>query len=60
MARSPDLLLLDEPTNHLDPLARGAAVVSENKDIAVIAVLHDLPVAEAFADRITVLNESRG
>ena len=31
----------------------------KNKDIAVIAVLHDLPVAEAFADRIPVLNESR-
>ncbi len=60
MAQSPDLLLLDEPTNHLDPPGRSALLsLVKNKDIAVIAVLHDLPVAEAFADRILVLNESR-
>ncbi len=60
LAQSPDLLLLDEPTNHLDPPGRSALLsLVKNKDIAVIAVLHDLPVAEAFADRILVLNESR-
>ena len=60
MAQSPDLLLLDEPTNHLDPPGRSALLsLVKNKDISVIAVLHDLPVAEAFADRILVLNESR-
>ncbi len=60
LAQSPDLLLLDEPTNHLDPPGRAALLsLVKNKDIAVIAVLHDLPVAEAFADRILVLNESR-
>ncbi len=60
LAQSPELLLLDEPTNHLDPPGRSALLsLVKNKDIAVIAVLHDLPVAEAFADRILVLNESR-
>ena len=60
LAQSPDLLLLDEPTNHLDPPGRSALLsLVKNKEIAVIAVLHDLPVAEAFADRILVLNESR-
>ncbi|WP_116397605.1 ATP-binding cassette domain-containing protein, partial [Klebsiella quasipneumoniae] len=60
LAQSPDLLLLDEPTNHLDPPGRSALLsLVKNKDISVIAVLHDLPVAEAFADRILVLNESR-
>lgn len=60
LAQSPDLLLLDEPTNHLDPPGRSALLsLVKNKDIAVIAVLHDLSVAEAFADRILVLNESR-
>ncbi|HAT3847437.1 MAG: ABC transporter ATP-binding protein [Serratia marcescens] len=60
LAQSPDLLLLDEPTNHLDPPGRSALLsLVKNKDISVIAVLHDLPVAEVFADRILVLNESR-
>ncbi len=60
LAQSPDLLLLDEPTNHLDPPGRSALLsLVKHKAIAVIAVLHDLPVAEAFADRILVLNESR-
>lgn len=59
LAQSPELLLLDEPTNHLDPRARSALLsLVKSKGIAVIAVLHDLTVAEAFADRILVINES--
>jgi iron complex transport system ATP-binding protein len=59
LAQSPELLLLDEPTNHLDPPARSALLsLVKSKGIAVIAVLHDLTVAEAFADRILVINES--
>ncbi|MEX0633251.1 hypothetical protein M8494_19100 [Serratia ureilytica] len=52
-------LLLDEPTNHLDPPASALLSLVKNKDIAVIAVFARPPVAEAFADRILVLNESR-
>jgi len=54
-------LLLDEPTSHLD--ARYAleilALLRElaNDGRAIVAVLHDLNEAAAFADRIAVLGE---
>lgn len=59
-AQTPQLLLLDEPTNHLDPLAR-ASLLSwvKNKGIAVIAVLHDLPLVAPFADRVAVIERGR-
>ncbi len=60
LAQSPSILLLDEPTNHLDPPGRTALLsLVKSKNIAVIAVLHDLTAAEAFADRILVLNEGK-
>lgn len=60
LAQSPALLLLDEPTNHLDPQARTALLaLVKSIGIAVIAVLHDLAAAEAFADRILVLHHGR-
>lgn len=60
LAQSPALLLLDEPTNHLDPQGRSALLaLVKRKNIAVIAVLHDLTLAESFADRVLVLNKGR-
>lgn len=60
LAQSPSLLLLDEPTNHLDPPGRSALLaLVKSKAIAVIAVLHDLTIAEEFADRVLVLNEGK-
>ncbi|WP_428945580.1 ABC transporter ATP-binding protein [Pantoea sp. FN060301] len=60
LAQTPSLLLLDEPTNHLDPPGRSALLaLIKSKGIAVVAVLHDLPLAESFADRILVLREGR-
>jgi iron complex transport system ATP-binding protein len=48
--------LLDEPTNHLDPLSRSTLLsLVRNKGIATIAVLHDLPLIEPFADRVLVM-----
>lgn len=59
-AQTPDLLLLDEPTNHLDPAGRAELLARvKNKGIATVAVLHDLPLAEAFADRMLVLFQGR-
>ncbi|KLF68802.1 ABC transporter [Klebsiella aerogenes] len=60
LAQSPTLLLLDEPTNHLDPLARTELLaLVKRAEVAVIAVLHDLAAAEAFADRMLVLHHGK-
>lgn len=60
LAQTPSLLLLDEPTNHLDPPGRSALLsLIKSKGIAVIVVLHDLTLAENFADRIMLLREGR-
>lgn len=60
LAQTPQLLLLDEPTNHLDPLARARLLMLvRQKGIATIAVLHDLPLVDPFADRVLVLREGQ-
>jgi iron complex transport system ATP-binding protein len=63
LAQEASTLLLDEPTSHLDAryaleilgllrsLARGST--------SVVAVLHDLNEAAAFADRVALLGEGR-
>jgi len=62
LAQEPELLLLDEPTLHLD-LAHQAALLSvirrlrEQRDLTVLAVLHDLNLAAAFAPRVVLLHE---
>lgn len=60
LAQRPQLLVLDEPTNHLDirhqldflELVRGL-------DITVVAALHGLDLAAAYADIVVVLREGR-
>jgi len=56
-------LLLDEPTASLD-LAHQGHVLARAKAFAnarggVLAILHDLNLAAAFADRVVVMNEGR-
>lgn len=64
LAQEPDLLLLDEPTLHLD-LAHQVALLAairqlrDHRGLTVLAVLHDLNLAAAFAPRIAVLDEGR-
>jgi iron complex transport system ATP-binding protein len=64
LAQEPELLLLDEPTLHLD-LAHQVALLSAirrlraQRGLTVLAVLHDLNLAAAFAPRVVVLAEGR-
>jgi iron complex transport system ATP-binding protein len=61
LAQEPELLLMDEPTLHLD-LAHQVALLSairrlrEQRGLTVLAVLHDLNLAAAFAPRVAVLD----
>jgi ABC-type multidrug transport system ATPase subunit len=57
---SPKLLLFDEPTANLDPLASRTlyAEVRRRADegLACALVTHDLPAAEAFCDRVLIVD----
>ena len=63
LAQDTPVILLDEPTNALD-IAHQQLVMSlcrrlANQGRAVLAVLHDLNLAAAFADQIMVLSEGQ-
>lgn len=64
LAQEPDLLLLDEPTLHLD-LAHQVALLGairrlrDQRGLTVLAVLHDLNLAAAFAPRVAILDDGR-
>jgi iron complex transport system ATP-binding protein len=64
LAQEPDLLLLDEPTLHLD-LAHQLGLLGairrlrDQRGLTVLAVLHDLNLAAAFAPRVAILDEGR-
>ena len=64
LAQEPELLLMDEPTLHLD-LAHQVAVLATirrlqaQRGLTVLAVLHDLNLAAAFAPRVVVLDDGR-
>lgn len=63
LAQEPSLLLCDEPTNHLDIRAQLDALMLlrslADRGLAVLAALHDLNHAAAFADRVVVISEGR-
>jgi ABC-type cobalamin/Fe3+-siderophores transport system ATPase subunit len=61
LAQEAGVLLLDEPTAHLDPTHQRAtlarvATLARLRGLAVVAVLHDLNLAAAFASRVVLLN----
>ena len=64
LAQEPLLLLLDEPTNHLDVHAALSALelaqeLARDQGVAVLAALHDLNLAAAYADEVIVLQAGR-
>jgi iron complex transport system ATP-binding protein len=64
LAQEPDLLLMDEPTLHLDvahQVALLAAIrrLQAQRNMTVVAVLHDLNLAAEFAPRVVVLAGGR-
>jgi iron complex transport system ATP-binding protein len=64
LAQEPRLLLLDEPTLHLDlshqlALVRLLERLRGTRDMTIVAVLHDLNLAAAFADRAVLVHEGR-
>jgi iron complex transport system ATP-binding protein len=63
-AQEPRFLLLDEPTSHLDlafqvQVLRLVRALRDEKKTAVLASLHDLNLASAYADRIVLLSKGR-
>ena len=63
MAGRPRLLLLDEPMAGLSPAEsesmQRAARASSIRSIAVLLIEHDMDIAFAFAERVTVLHQGR-
>jgi len=63
-AQEPRILLLDEPTAHLDlsfqvQILRLVRALRDEKKTAVLASLHDLNLAAAYADRIVLLSKGK-
>jgi iron complex transport system ATP-binding protein len=63
LATAPEVLLLDEPCADLDP-AQGFAVMrllraEAAKGRVVVVILHDLPLAARYADRMALLDSGR-
>jgi iron complex transport system ATP-binding protein len=64
LAQEPSLLLLDEPTSHLDiqhqvETFRLMLSLCRDERLAVLAVVHDLTLAAAFADRVALVEHGR-
>ena len=62
LAGDPQVLLLDEPTSSLDlryqyEVMEFLVKVSREKNLAVVAVIHDLNLALDFADRVALLHD---
>lgn len=63
LAQDTDYILLDEPTSYLD-ISHQLALMKTVKKLAkrgkgIVAVLHDLPLAFAFSDKIAVMKDGK-
>ena len=62
LAPEPKVLLLDEPLAGLSPEERGSVsrlLTQIPRDVTVVMIEHDMDVALAFAETITVLHFGR-
>jgi iron complex transport system ATP-binding protein len=61
LAQRPRIMVLDEPTNHLDVGHQLGLLelVKQQRDLTVIAALHDLNHAAMFCDRLAVMHQGR-
>lgn len=60
LAQRPKVLLLDEPTNHLDVRHRLQILgLVKSLGVTVLAALHDLSLADRFADGVVMLDRGR-
>jgi len=64
LAQEPEVLLLDEPTSNLDlrnqmEVLKTIRTAAKEKNIAVIAVMHDLNLALRFSDKFVLLQNTK-
>ncbi|CAJ64278.1 ferric enterobactin transport protein (ABC superfamily, atp_bind) [Frankia alni ACN14a] len=60
LAQQPRLLVLDEPTNHLDPFHQlDVLELVRSLNLTVLAALHSLDLAAAYADTLVALRAGR-
>ncbi len=60
---SPKILLLDEPVSHLDiqhidTVIRLLLTIAKERDVAILATIHDLYLASSFCDRMLLLDQN--
>lgn len=64
LAQEPEIIILDEPTNHLD-LAYQKELLdllkswTDQKQLTVIAIFHDLNIASLYCDRLLLLKKGK-
>jgi iron complex transport system ATP-binding protein len=64
LAQEPALLLLDEPTAHLDichqlEMLELLRKLNKEKQVTVVAAMHDLNLAALYCDRLVLIHEGR-
>ncbi len=64
LVKEPKLLLMDEPTNNLDmqkqlEMFEVVKILSEQRGLVTVMILHDLNMASRFADEIIVLQNGQ-